>query len=145
MCEELCLKRPYDSAVAHCVVDCTPVEGMALLLAMHEVASLWGQHLFVSRGDVPMQSHLSQLLLAGITRLSVTPLAPGESTQGQGRGNTASSFLYESGPRGGSLLAALSQGVSAYLDCAEPQCRLNGMRVACALSEATGHSLSFPE
>ena len=51
-------------------------------------------------------------------------------------------LLYTHGPRGVSLLVSLSQ-VGLYLDCADHEARLGGMRVACC--SASHWDLSFPE
>jgi hypothetical protein len=141
--EELLLKRPADEPIACLVMEMLPMQHDCLLRTMHAVAALWAERLFVRRADQAMQSYLSHSLLSGLNRLSSAAVAEGSSSNSSSEDKAA--FLYRTGPRGVPLLVTLSQGVSAYLDCAESVCRLNGMKVACCFSAITGHALSFPE
>ena len=138
LCEELLLQRPADKEITRAVVQAVPIQGGHLLYSMHAMAAMWSESSFVRKADGRAQSCLTSGLLAGLDRLG----ASSSSDRGQGQ---KAPFLYTHGPRGVSLLVSLSQGVGLYLDCADHEARLGGMRVACCFSSLTGHDLSFPE
>ena len=122
--DSLLLRKASDENVARLVVNLLPSGSVVELI--DAVSSLWGERLFVSRGDVKMQCFLTNSLLCALERIE-------------------GSNLHQSGSSGTPVIISLSTGVSTYLDTSDKRSRICGMRVAKKFSAMMGHDLAFDE
>jgi len=122
--DELLLRKAADAEIARTIVSCFPLEGLIDLI--DQVSSVWGEKLFVSRGEMKMQNFLTETLLASLERVD-------------------SSLLMRSGERRIPLIISLSSGVSTYLDATDKRSRILGMKVARRFSAILGQEINFAE
>jgi hypothetical protein len=95
------------------------------------LAAVWAEVAFVSRGDLAMQNYITAALLQVLRSVDVSLLTAALPEERDAEGA-------EGGGQSPPLLAVLSKGVATHLNSAERLTRVNGMRVAEALSKALG-------
>jgi hypothetical protein len=122
--EHVLLRRASNPMVAECIINSLPAEDIVDVAG--SVAALWGERIFVCKGDHSFQASLTAALLAALKRLNATDLS--KPTAG-----------------GGPLAVLLSSGISTYLDQTEKQTRIRGMKVASQFSVMMGQNLVFDE
>ncbi len=103
-------------------LDCC--SSLDLVSVVDHVASLWGDRLFVARGNNKLQEHLTNILLFSLQRMKIEDLK-GESY------------------RGVSLIVILSSGVSAHLDSTDSSIQRRGMVVGKCFSSMLGATIDF--
>lgn len=113
------------------IASIIPLEGLPVLT--HAVASLWGERMFVSRGDERAQSFYTSMLVTGLDRM------------GMSVNNNGLLSLMARGGGGAEIVGVLSTGIAAYLDSTDKNTRLRGMRVATSFSRALGKEIQFPD
>jgi hypothetical protein len=123
--EYLLLRRAAANIqAAEIIVNVLPLN--SIVAVADKIATLWGEKVFISRGDQSTQQYLTAGLLAALRRLNSTDL----------------SLM---GPSGVPLAVLLSSGISAYLDQTGNTTRLNGMRVAKQFALMMGRDIVFDE
>lgn len=129
----LLLRKPFDEVIAQTVIDLVPDanddEGLAETLEM--LASLWGNALFLARGDVKMLKYVTQAILAALRRVARSP--------------ECSTWMSRAGSSRVPLVVLFTTGISTVLDSSDNASRLMGMTVATAVAEINGQTLVFEE
>ena len=128
----LLLRKAVDEETAAIIMNSIHEEN--LLESIDSVAALWGEKLFVNRGDIKMQLYLASALNTGLLRIAKMQQI-----------NPETNILEKSGSRKVPLIITLSTGISSYLDSSDRRSRLSGMKIARFVSELMGHELIFDE
>ena len=124
---EVVMKKPYDFPyVCDPFISILPEPYVAT--ALSSAAILWGNRLFVSRGDDDMQDYLTRAILSFLKRS--TDRSSLETIVGDSHAPAA---------------ALLSEGIAVYFDANKKSSRLCGMRVASAFARAMGGEVVFDE
>jgi len=122
--DTLFLRKAGDARAAQVIVTCFPLVGLVELI--DTVVSVWGEKMFVARGERKLQGYLTEALLSSLER-------------------TDSAMLMSSTERKIPIIISLSTGVSTYLDASDKRSRIFGMRVAKRFSAILGQEISFEE
>lgn len=129
----LLLRKPFDDVIAETVVDSVPDgnddDGLADTLDL--LGSLWGNTLFLARGDVKLLHYVTQAILAAFRRVA--------------RSSDCSRWMSRAGSSQVPLVVLFTTGISAVLDSSDDAIRLMGMKVATAMAEINGQTLVFEE
>ena len=129
---KLLLQQPSTCRMACLVVSCLLTVTTPLLVDLLQhvsrlVGHMWSEVTFVSRGDITAHNYVTVALLRLLQHLDRDALLSMTHPPGPDKDPAP--------PPEASLLSIISRGVSIHLNSAERLTRVNGMRVAVALSE----------
>ena len=164
--DALLMQKPFSVSVAEDIVHFLPDTSYIYLLDI--VGTLWGEKLFISKGDWRAQEYLTAALTSTLKRISgiyrttsylrctVSYSLDSLLCYDLFRSPEFLSLIYINLLYKGDLLShsidgglpiatILSAGVSSYLDQSDRQSRLRGMRIAREFSVLLGHAITFEE
>ena len=91
------------------------------------ILGLWGDPIFVNKGNIALQTSLTEAILLCISSMDMEELS------------------YTKDVKNGPLIVSLSKGVSVYLDVSDKRSRINGMKVAVQFAAKMGKKVNFDE
>ena len=144
---ELCfLQKSYPNELGILLVELLPVSYYYHIIS--SVALLWGDALFLSKGNLLWEEYLTTILLQTISYMSQSQLTQinGDHSLTNPSRNNENQFHHNSLNRNNiPLIVSLSRGVSAHLDIQDIRVRIHGMKVAKVFSKIMGHDIHFEE